>query len=115
MDWGETKIVIAEVSGGMSNDAIHILIGVAIQLALAAVLRVSVAHWFPWLAVLAIAIVNEYYDLGQEVWPARDVQIGESLKDVLLTMAVPTVLLLAARFTPRLLVRLAEPDAPPQD
>lgn len=115
MEWSETKIIIAELSGGMSNDAIHVLVGVAIQLALAAALRVSVAHWLPWFAVLALAVGNEYYDLHQEIWPSRDLQIGESVKDVLLTIAVPTVLLLAARFTPRLLVRPADAGEPPQD
>jgi hypothetical protein len=41
-------------------------------------------------------------DLTLEQWPDKGWQYGESAKDVLLTMAVPTILMLAARLRPDL-------------
>jgi hypothetical protein len=37
-----------------------------------------------------------------EQWPDLSMQYGESVKDLLLTMALPTLLLVAARLRPQL-------------
>lgn len=57
----------------------------------------------PWLMVLALELANEWSDLYIEVWPQHAMQWGESAKDVLLAMALPTLLLIVARYRPRLL------------
>lgn len=102
--WNEAKTFVEHMIG-FSNDAIHILAGVCIQLLIAALLRVSLRSLKPWLVVLTIQILNEASDLWLEVWPSYAMQWGESAKDVLLTMGLPTLLLLVARFKPALLHR----------
>jgi hypothetical protein len=41
-------------------------------------------------------------DLSIGHWPRRSLQYGESVKDFLLTMFLPTMLLLTVRLRPRL-------------
>lgn len=103
LDWFEAKTAF-ERSVAFGHDALHSLVGVAAQLLAAAVLRRSVAQWGPWLVVLGLELLNEASDLSSEVWPDRLTQWGESGKDVALTMALPTLLMLTSRFVPRLLV-----------
>ena len=62
----------------------------------------------PWLCVLVAEALNEWWDLNYEDWPDRPMW-PESLEDLWVTMLVPTLLLIAARYFPGLLVRKA-PD-----
>jgi len=84
-------------------DALHVHAGIACQLLAALLLRRSLRSPIPWLVVLGLVIANEYYDLNYEVWPNRGDQWAESIKDGWNTMLLPTVMLLVARFAPRLL------------
>ena len=101
--WFEWKMVL-EHSVAFHDDALHVIAGVIVQLAAAAVLRLSLARLGPWFVVLALELLNEWSDLRWELWPLpqRSAQLGEGLKDIVLTMALPTVLLLLTRFYPRL-------------
>ncbi|HVR91912.1 MAG TPA: hypothetical protein VHG29_12585 [Novosphingobium sp.] len=108
LDWFEAKIVF-EHSLAFGHDALHSFVGVILQLLTAAALRCSVAQWRPWLVVLALELANEASDLYGEIWPTRSAQWGESVKDLLLTMLLPTLLLVISRLAPRLLVRGMEP------
>lgn len=105
MDWTSFKVALSAVSG-LSHDAFHILAGVLALLLFAALLRLSVANLLPFGAVLAVALLNELLDLEQEIWPgpSRAAQWGESFKDIVVTMALPILLLMLARWVPRLLV-----------
>ena len=102
--WFHTKMFIEHASV-ISSDAMHVLAGVLIQLLGALLFRRSVASWWPWSGVLALTLLNEFIDLWMEQWPDLAVQYGESAKDILLTMALPTLLLAAARFRPQLFRR----------
>jgi hypothetical protein len=104
MDWFQLKQGIS-IFSGLHMDALHVHIGVIAQLATAALLRRSVASPWPWLLLAAATAANEWFDLAYDIWPDRDIQIAESIRDGWNTMLLPTVLLLAARFTPSLLVR----------
>lgn len=84
-------------------DALHVIVGVALQVGAAALFRVSIASWRPWLAVLALELLNEGVDLYVERWPSPGMQVGEGFKDLLLTMVLPTLLMLSARTRPALL------------
>ena len=97
--WYQAKLMIEHASG-ISMDALHVLVGVLLQLLFAAVLRTSLKSWWPWLVLLALLLMNEAGDLWVERWPVPAMQFGEGLKDVALTMLLPTVLLLAARLRP---------------
>lgn len=102
--WYATKTV-AEHALGFSNDALHVLVGVVLQLALARLMTVSIGQMTPWLGVLALELLNEWSDLSFEIWPDPAMQWGESVKDVLLTMALPSILLIVSRRWPDLLRR----------
>lgn len=99
----DAKIFI-ERSLSFHNDALHVMAGLALAIVFAAVLRRSLANWLPWLAVLAIELLNEANDYFFEIWTnAVPQQFGEMTKDVALTMAMPTLVLVVARFWPHLL------------
>lgn len=95
-----------------SPDALHVLVGVGLQLVLARLLKSTVARVSPWLGVLALELLNEWSDLTFEIWPNRPMQWGESVKDVLLTMVLPTLLLVISRWCPGI---LREPYGPALD
>jgi len=103
MDWWEMKYWV-EQSTGLNMDALHVHVGVLAQLVFALVLRRSVGSIWPWLMLLGVQVANEWWDLTYEIWPTRDEQWAESIRDTWNTMLLPTLLLLAARFAPRLLV-----------
>ena len=44
-------------------------------------------------------------DFLVDVWPDVGMQLGEALKDVVLTMFIPTLIFLVARRRPKLLVQ----------
>jgi hypothetical protein len=107
--WYQVKLFIEHASG-ISMDALHILVGFAIFLVAAWALKRSVASSLPWLATLLLEMGNEAYDLFVELWPDLGSQLGEGAKDIMLTMALPTLLLLLARFHPSLLTRERHED-----
>ena len=106
--WFDVKMYV-ERSIAFSDDVLHMSAGVFLQLIAAALLRTSVARWRPWLIVLALELLNEWSDFHVDNWPDLGMQLGESTKDVLLTMALPTVLVVVARKLPKLLVRPPRP------
>ena len=101
--WYQIKSLVEHASG-VSMDALHILVGFLLYLALAIVVRRGFRSLVPWSALLLIEIANEAYDLHVEIWPNLASQLGEGLKDIMLTMAVPTLLLVLARCKPKLLI-----------
>ena len=111
LGWYQFKLFL-EHSSGISMDALHILVGFAIFLFAAMALRRSIASPLPWLVTLLLEIGNEAYDLHVELWPNRWSQLGEGVKDILLTMLLPTLLLLVARRRPMLLVKNIGPKDP---
>ncbi len=76
--------------------------GVVIQLIAGLLLKKPISRWRPWLVVLALILLNEFIDLQFDHWPQRSMQLGESMRDIILTMTLPTILLLATRIAPRL-------------
>jgi hypothetical protein len=105
-EWFTVKHVI-ERSFAFHDDALHVIAGVVLQLVLAFVLRSTVSRFAPWLIVLALELANEWGDVRFDLWPEaeRSAQVGEGVKDVLLTMALPTLLLLVSRYRPGLFSR----------
>ncbi len=102
--WYQFKLFVEHASG-ISMDALHVLVGVAAQICFAALLRRSIRSWWPWCLVLGLLLVNEASDLWVEQWPQPAMQYGEGMKDILLTMALPSLLMLCARRWPSLLAR----------
>lgn len=110
MDWHQIKEWITAESG-LNMDALHVHAGVLAQIAVAIVLRKRLSSPWPWLAVAVAAVLNEMYDYSYEVWPTREDQFLESVKDVWNTMLLPTVLLILARFAPGLFTRPSAADS----
>ncbi len=104
IDWYQLKL-FAEHSTGISMDALHVIVGVLLQFMIAYLFRSSLARAMPVLAVLALELINEANDFRVEIWPDPGMQIGEAVKDVVLTMFIPTLIFLVARHRPKLLVQ----------
>ncbi|HTE85031.1 MAG TPA: hypothetical protein VK821_09875 [Dehalococcoidia bacterium] len=102
--WHEGKLFIEHVLT-INHDTLHMMFGVVIWLALCLVTRRTIASPYPWLWLLALILWNETVDLWNEQWPHPGQQYGEGAKDILVTMAVPTLLMLAGRYVPTLFVR----------
>lgn len=101
LGWYKAKIFL-EHAVAFSSDSVHVIVGVLILFFTAAAMKRSVSAWSPWLIVLALAVLNEIVDLYVEQWPDMAQQYGESAKDLLLTMFLPTFLMLWARRKSRL-------------
>lgn len=97
----------------VSSDALHVLASVLILLAASVLLKKAISNWAPWLAVFLLTCVNEAIDLVVDPWPNWTMQYGESTKDLVLTMALPTLLMVATRLAPQLCPPRA--DSPRQE
>lgn len=100
--WHQFKQFIEHVSG-ISMDALHVIVGVILFLLAAAATKRSIISPLPWFIVLLLAFANEAYDMMIEIWPSIGSQLGEGVKDIALTMTLPTLLLYIARRHPHLL------------
>lgn len=103
LGWYQFKLFVEHASG-ISMDALHIIVGFILFVIAAALLRRGVGSFAPWGALLLIELANEAYDLRVELWPNLASQIGEGAKDIVLTMALPTFMLLLARKKPQWLL-----------
>jgi hypothetical protein len=99
--WHQGKLFV-EHSLTISHDTLHVLVGVLLWIALGLAFRRPLTSARPWLGLLAIILWNEAVDLRVEQWPDPGKQYGEGAKDILLTMALPTILMFIARIRPDL-------------
>lgn len=104
--WYEAKTFI-EHAIFFSSDALHVLVGMVAWVAIAMIWRRPLSNWRPWFALLVLLILNEAVDLWVERWPDLAMQYGESAKDLLLTMVLPTLVMILARSQPWLFSRSA--------
>ena len=96
--WFTTKASL-EAGLGTYSWVLHVAGGVTLQVALALVLRLRPSHLVPWFGVLGLELANEWNDY---IAASR---IGEGsfaamASDVVLTMALPTLVLVVARRWP---------------
>ena len=99
--WHQGKLFL-EHSLTITHDALHMLVGAFLWIVIGLVLRRPLYSWRPWLWLLAATMWNEAVDLWVEVWPDPGQQYGEGVKDLILTLAVPTMVMFAARLRPDL-------------
>jgi hypothetical protein len=104
MAWYEAKMFL-EHAIFFSSDALHVLVGTVVWVGIALLWRRPLSDWWPWLALVVLLVINESVDLWVERWPDVAMQYGEAAKDLLLTMILPTLLMLLIRANPRLFSR----------
>jgi hypothetical protein len=94
-DWNSLKELVAAWSG-LDRSALHIFAGTLAHVAIASILRRRLFDDLPWLLVLAVGVGNEAMsalaDHRLESWEIRN-----GARDLLLVMAIPTLLLLLSR------------------
>lgn len=102
-DWHQSKLFV-EHSLAVEHDALHLITGVLLWLAIAWLLRKPLSAWAPFLWMFAIIVWNEAVDFWVEIWPDPGQQLGESFKDLILTILVPGLLMLLIRTRPQMFV-----------
>jgi hypothetical protein len=85
-------------AAGLSKDALHIYVGLAVFLVAAAVLRKPLRSSVPWFVVVVIAVAGEVLDMRDDVASLGYWRWDASLHDIINTLFWPTVLLLLAKF-----------------
>lgn len=83
----------------LARDALHIYVALIVLFGSCALFGWKVHQWRPWLLVLLAAFVGEVLDIQGMPGPFESAIGRENVKDILNTMAVPTLLLIAARYT----------------
>jgi hypothetical protein len=101
VSWHQGKLFI-EHAVRINHDALHIMVGALLWLVIALLLRRRINSWYPWLWTAAIIAWNETVDLWTEHWPDPGHQYGEGVKDLIVTMFVPSLMMIAARTRPDL-------------
>jgi len=84
---------------GLAKDALHVYVALIVFLAVCRLFRWPVSSWKPWLAVLAVTVFGEALDLRHSLAKGYPIELGYHWTDLWNTMLVPTVLMLAARYT----------------
>lgn len=100
-EWHQGKLFI-EHAVAIDHDALHVIIGTLLWVVFGFLTRRPLSSLRPLLWLFAIILWNETVDLWIEQWPDPGQQYGEGAKDLLITMLVPTILLLAIRLRPDL-------------
>ena len=111
-EWIAFKDLIV-ASGGVDRDALHVFAAVAGQIAVAVLLRRPLSSLLPWLAVLVIELGNEAATALAD-GRIKDWERAASLRDLLLVMALPTLLFILCRFAPRLVAAAPPPAKRPR-
>jgi len=91
------KLAIVAATG-LSKDALHIYVGLAVFLVAAIVLRKPLRSNVPWLVVVGVAITGEVLDMRDDIASLEYWRWSASLHDILNTLFWPSVFLLLAKF-----------------
>ncbi|MES2753564.1 MAG: hypothetical protein V4659_02755 [Pseudomonadota bacterium] len=95
--WLEIKRQMVDLTT-LERDAWHIYLGVAIQLATAAVLRWRLTEWRTLLPLVVLECANEAVDFFGEPWlTQRAMQATGAVHDLINTFVMPIVILFIAR------------------
>ena len=95
----EAKLLAMDATN-LAKDALHVHVGLLVFFAAALLLRWPLRSWRPWLAVLAVAVAGEAWDISNTWGNGGPLRLDANWHDVWNTMLWPTVIMLLARFTP---------------
>ena len=82
---------------GLSYDALHVYVSLAVFFTTASVFHKSLRSLIPWLVVLLVAVAGELLDRRDDLSQLHYWRWGASLHDVGNTMFWPSVFLIMAR------------------
>jgi hypothetical protein len=94
----QAKLDLVEATG-LAKDALHIYVGLIIFLGSCLLFGWKARQWKPLLLVLAAALAGEAWDLRDTLVYGATLDLADSAKDIVDTVLVPAVLLLATRFS----------------
>lgn len=81
---------------GLPDPALHALIGLTIYLLSAALFRLPLRSWWPWVIALTAQLINEAADIARDVMDGDIIRWRGSLMDTAVTLALPTLIVLVS-------------------
>ena len=96
--WSSDKIALSAWLN-VEDDGLHAMVGMGLLLALALVSGRRLDDWRLWLVVLVVECLNEAVDLSAP--ELAEANWSASVHDLIVTMLLPTAVLLGLRFTGR--------------
>jgi hypothetical protein len=84
---------------GLSKDALHIYVALALFFGSALLFRWPLKSWKPWAVVLAAALAGEAWDLRDRIVGKVPLEIAGNWHDIWNTLFWPTAIMLLARGT----------------
>ena len=96
--WGGDKNALSDWLG-VADDGLHVLVGTGLFIVLAVVTGRRLDDGRLWLIVFLLECANEAVDLSAPDWP--EANWSGATHDLILTMVLPTLLLMTYRFTGR--------------
>jgi hypothetical protein len=82
---------------GLSKDALHVYVGLAVFLLTALALQRSLRSLLPWTAVVVVAFAGELFDALDDLRSLGHWRWSASIHDIVNTLFWPTALLLLSR------------------
>ena len=98
LDWQDKKSALIE-HANLSRDALHVYAALLIFLGGCWLFKWKPCEWKPWLLVLAVQTVNEVFDMRLSYEDDGVVWIWANIKDMINTMALPTIFMIVARYS----------------
>ena len=88
------KLAIVAATG-LSKDALHVYVGLAVFLVVAAISKRPLSSWLPWVAALLVAMAGELIDMRDDLSSLGYWRWSASMHDIVNTILWPTVFLTA--------------------
>lgn len=98
LNWQDTKTALVD-HAHLERDALHVYAALMIFLGACWLFRWKATSIKPWLLVLLIQTMNELFDMWGSYEDDGVIWIWGNIKDMINTMILPTLLILAARYT----------------
>jgi hypothetical protein len=92
------KIALVEATS-LGKDALHVYVGLAVMLSVAAALKKPLSDWRPILAVALAALAGEIWDIFDTFSLNERPRWSRNVKDIWNTLFWATALFMLARFT----------------
>ena len=90
------KLFLVDTTG-LAKDALHIYVALIVFFGSCLLFGWKARQWKPWLLVLLAAVTGEALDLRDQLAGHTALLWHEGAKDLINTLMVPTIILIAAR------------------